>query len=142
MIRLSGKAAIPRKPTEVSSFLADVANEPNWQKDIVHVALVEGKAGTKGARYERVQVVAGRNIKTVNELVDLVPGRRVVFKAAGKVIEYRLEYELSGTSKTELEMRMEGEMLGFASMFEGMAAEELGAAVPEDLRRLAKVLAP
>ena len=131
---------VARSPQEVSGFLADVANDPKWQKDIVHVKLIEGAPGKKGAKYERVQVVAGRNIKTVNELVEVSPSR-VAFRAAGKVIEYLLEYALSGkASMTDVTMKMEGEMLGFASMFEGMAAEELGKAVPEDMKRLAGIL--
>lgn len=124
----------------MSEFLADVANEPKWQKDIVHVKLVEGQAGRKGAKYERVQVVAGRNIKTINELVEASPSR-VAFQAAGKVIEYGLEYALAEKgSSTEVSMKMEGEMLGFASMFEGVAADELGARVPDDMVALKAVL--
>jgi carbon monoxide dehydrogenase subunit G len=141
MFRLAGQASIRRKPADVSAFLADVANESKWQKDIVHVQLVGGKVGAKGAQYERVQVVGGRNIKTVNELVELDAGNRVVFQAKGKVIEYRLEHALTGKGEvTELKMSLEGEMLGFASMFEGIAADELKAAIPKDMERLKAAL--
>lgn len=142
MFRLNGKATLPRKAEEVTSFLADVSNEAKWQKDMVHVALVGGAKGTVGAKYERVQLVGGRNIKTVNELTELVPGKRLVYKAAGKVIEYQLTYALAGKGDaTDLEMTLEGEMLGFASMFEGIAADELRAAIPANLERLKKALA-
>lgn len=142
MIRLSGKARIACKPADLSRFLADVANEPKWQKDLVHVQLVGGKPGEAGAKYERVQVVGGRNIKTVNELVEITEGKRVLFRAAGKVIHYTLEYALAGKgNETELEMKFDGEMLGFASMFEGVAAEELREAVPGNLERLTQTLA-
>lgn len=141
MIRLSGKGSIACTPAEVAAFLADVSNEPKWQRDIVHVKLVEGTPGKAGAKWERVQVVGGRNIKTITELAEVAPGRRVAFKAAGKVIEYTLTFTVAPSGAgTDLEMKLEGEMLGFASMFEGMAADELGAAIPEDLGRLAKAL--
>jgi hypothetical protein len=137
MIRLQGKVVLAAAADAVCRFLADVANEPSWQNGIVHVQLVEGKAGQVGAKYERVQVVGGRNIKTVNELVEMSLGKRVVFQAKGKVIEYRLEHSLSAKGKSvELETKLEGEMLGFASMFEGMAADELKEALPGDLERL------
>lgn len=141
MFRLAGKVSIPRAAKDVSAFLADPANEPKWQKDIVHVALVEGKAGAPGAKHERVQVVGGRNIKTVNELVETSPGKKIVFKAEGKVIEYRLEYGLAGKGDaTDVEMKIEGEMLGFAAMFEGMASEALAKEIPANLERLKSTL--
>lgn len=141
MFRLSGKATINGKPADVSAFLADVANEPKWQQEIIHVQLTAGVAGKPGAKHERVQVVGGRNIKTVNELTEHVPGARVVFKAAGKVIEYTLEYVVRGDGPgCDVEMRFEGEMLGFAGMFEGIAADELRGAIPGNFERLAKVL--
>ena len=142
MFRLSGKATIAGKASDVSAFLADVVNEKQWQKDIVHVQLMGGTPGKPGAKYERVQVVAGRNIKTVNELTAHEVGKRVAFHAAGKVIDYTLEYTLTGSaSSTIVEMRFEGEMLGFASMFEGMAADELRDAIPGNFERLTKILA-
>ncbi len=141
VFRLSGKAKVNRKPADVSAFLADVGNEPKWQKEIIHVQLIAGTAGTPGAKHERVQVVGGRNIKTVNELTEHVVGKRVVFKAAGKVIEYTLEYVVTDRGPAcDVEMRFEGEMLGFAGMFEGIAADELRSAIPGNFERLAKVL--
>ncbi|HEX9816539.1 MAG TPA: SRPBCC family protein [Candidatus Thermoplasmatota archaeon] len=141
MFRLSGKAKVGRKPADVSAFLADVANEPKWQKEIIHVQLTAGIAGTPGAKHERVQVVGGRNIKTVNELTEHVPGERVVYRAAGKVIEYTLEYVVTGSGpSSDVEMKFEGEMLGFAGMFEGIAADELRGAIQGNFERLAKIL--
>lgn len=141
MIRLQGKISIQRPPKDVSAFLADAANERRWQKDVVHLELLEGQAGASGAKYERVQVVGGRNIKTVNEVVDAAPGKHVAFKATGKAIEYRLDYLLKPVpSGTEVELRLEGEMLGFAAMFEGMASEALAKEVPANLERLKATL--
>ena len=141
MFRLSGKTTILGAPEAASSFLADVGNEPKWQNDIVHLQLLEGQAGKVGSRYERVQVVAGKNIKTVNELVEHEPGKRVVFRAVGKVIEYKVEFVLAGRgTSTDVEMKLEGEMLGFASMFEGMASDELRDAIPGNFERLKTVL--
>ena len=141
MIRLQAKITISRPAKDVSAFLADASNETQWQKDIVHLQLLEGTAGASGAKYERVQVVGGRNIKTVNEVVDAAPGKHVAFKASGKVIEYRLDYLLKPlTAGTEVELRLEGEMLGFASMFEGLAAEALEKNLPANLRRLKAAL--
>lgn len=141
MMRLQGKVTIARSPKDVSAFLADAKNETKWQKDIVHLELLEGKAGMAGAQYERVQVIGGRNIKTVNEVVDAVPGKHVGFHAKGKVIEYRLDYLLKASPPgTEVELRLEGEMLGFAAMFEGIASEALAKDVPKNLERLRAVL--
>jgi polyketide cyclase/dehydrase/lipid transport protein len=141
MFRLQGRISVSRAPKEVSSFLADAANERKWQKDIVHLELLEGRPGSPGAKYERVQVVGGRNIKTVNEVVDAAPGKHVAFKAAGKVIEYRLDYLLKPVGAgTEVELRLEGEMLGFAAMFEGLASEALEKDVPTNLQRLKSTL--
>lgn len=142
MFRLSGKATIPCNASDVSAFLADVGNEPKWQKDIVHVQLTSGTAGKPGAKYERVQLVGGRNIKTENELVEHTVGQRVVFKGAGKVIQYTLEYAVAEAgSSSDVEMKFEGEMVGFAAMFEGIAADELRAAIPANFERLRNVLA-
>lgn len=136
VFRLNGKVTIPRPAKDVLAFLANVENEKKWQKDIVHIELVGGKAASKGAQYERVQLVGGRNIKTVNEITDMAPGQ-LTFQGKGKVIEYKLVYKLgSSGASTNVEMELEGEMLGFASMFEGIAADELRNQIPENLERL------
>jgi hypothetical protein len=141
VFRLSGKTTLAASAESVSAFLADVSNESQWQKDIVHVERLEGEAGRRGAKFERVQLVGGRNIKTVNELVEHVPGQRVAYKGAGKVIQYALEYRLHKQGQTTaLEMSFEGEMLGFAAMFEGIAAEELRDAIPANFERLQKAV--
>jgi len=141
MFRLQGRIPVERPPADVSAFLSNVANEKSWQGDIVHVELLEGEPGTSGAKWERVQVVSGRNIKTTTQLVDVTPGKHVAYQAKGKAIEYRVDYMLKPETRgTEVEMRFEGEMLGFAAMFESMAAEALEKSLPESLTRLKRAL--
>lgn len=141
MFSVQATTTIARPAKEVSAFLADPTNEKTWQRDIIHVERVGGSAGVVGATHERVQLVGGRNIKATMELVRHDPGAAVAFQGKGKVIELKVAHTLKPAGKgTALEMKIEGEMLGFASMFESMAAEELQKIVDEAMPKLKAAL--
>lgn len=142
MIRIHAEAEVARPPTDVSRFLADVANDAKWQKDIVHLALLEGKPGAVGATYERVQVTMGKNVKTTTKVAEHDAGKRVVLQADGKVIQYEVVYELAPSGRgTKVTVRLEGEMKGFASMFEGAAQEQLERDLPAGLAKVGAAMA-
>lgn len=141
MIRVKSRVTIRRPPGPVSEFLVDATNDAKWQKGIVHLQLVSGTPHAVGATYERVQQAMGRNIKTAMRLEEYVPGVRVRFKNSGKIILIEGTYAFTPSPEgTGLEMSLEGEMVGFASMFESVVSEQLEKDLPENLARLKSLL--
>lgn len=142
MFRVQGQTTIARSASDVGAFLSDPENERAWQPGIVHLQLLSGRPREVGSRYERVQELMGRKIKTSTELAEFQAGTRVAFKHAGKVIEFRTQYSLApdGNASTRLEAVLEGEMLGFASMFESVVSEEIEKFLPSALAKLRAAL--
>ncbi len=139
--KIDGTVEIRRPLRDVGDFLAAPENDAKWQKGVVHLVRTGGDTGTVGATYERVQETMGRKIKSVQELVEHQPGRRIVFTTKGKMVELRSVYALAdSTGGTRAQWTVEGELLGFAAMFEGVVAEELGRDVPKNLERLKSAL--
>ena len=137
MIRLKSSTMIQRPAKDVTAYVADVENDKAWATGVVHAARTEGKAGQVGAKYERVLEAMGRNIKMVVEVAAHEPGKQVELKGTGKVLEAKIVYRCAPSgSATKLDVEFEGEMLGFASMFEGVVAEHLEAQLPKDLETL------
>jgi carbon monoxide dehydrogenase subunit G len=140
MIRARAEVDVLRPAAEVASFLADPVNDARWQKGILKVDLVEGTRGAVGATYDRVQEAMGRPVKTVHELTANSPDR-VSFHSKGKVIDLRLTYALTvNGGGTRVAAEVEGEMLGFAAMFEGMVNEALQKDLARNLERLRETL--
>lgn len=142
MFRVQGKIDVDRPAPVVAAFLAAHENDAEWQKGVVGVRLVSGQAAAVGAKFERTQRIMGRELKSTSELVEVQDGRRVAYRTTAKILEYRTEYDLAplGPDRTMVQMRIEGELMGFAAMFEGMAGEQLEKDVPEGLTKLKSVL--
>lgn len=142
MFRHTAQTTVNKSPAEVTAFLANASNEKAWQNGIVHLELVSGEPGTAGAKWDRVQELGGRKIKTTHTLAEVKEGQRVAYESEGKIVKLRFSYDVKpGDGGASVEGQIEGELLGFAAMFESMASEALQEHWPTALNRLGDHLA-
>jgi uncharacterized membrane protein len=81
-IDVSTEIVIDRPPNEVAAYAGDPGNAPAWY---VNIRSMEWRTPPPSARGSRVAFVAeflGRQLAYTYEIVDLVPGERLVMRTA------------------------------------------------------------
>ena len=102
-VRVSGIVAAP--PERLFAFMADLSNWPRWQTDMKSVTLVDGEAGTVGARYRYVSKAMGQTIDSTVRLTRVDAPREIAFEGewAGMIRpngRYLIESQGAGSSVT------------------------------------------
>jgi uncharacterized protein YndB with AHSA1/START domain len=105
MVDVTVSGVVTAPPERVFPFLADLANWPQWQADMKTVSLLEGEAGTVGARYQYVSKAMGQTIDSTVRLTRVEPPREIAFEGewAGMIRpngRYLVELEGTGTRVT------------------------------------------
>jgi uncharacterized protein YndB with AHSA1/START domain len=80
MVDVSVSGVVDAPPERVFAFMADLANWPRWQTDMKSVDLLEGEAGTVGARYRYVSKAMGQAIDSTVRIVSVDPPRQIAFE--------------------------------------------------------------
>ena len=105
MVDVTVSAVVAAPPERVFPFMADLSNWPRWQADMKSVSLIEGEAGSVGARYRYLSKAMGQTIDSTIRLVRVDPAREIAFEGewAGMIRpdgRYLVEIEGSGTRIT------------------------------------------
>lgn len=74
---------INRPPSEVFAYLADMANNPVWQRGQQWCAWTSDPPLDVGSTYDQVASFLGRTITSSFEVVEFEPGRRIRVKTIG-----------------------------------------------------------
>jgi uncharacterized protein YndB with AHSA1/START domain len=77
-MRVRFEVAFPQPAEEVFPYLADPSTWPSWVPGIERRPAGDGPIAT-GARWDSIDKVGPLRIRFTDELVELEPGRRVVF---------------------------------------------------------------
>ncbi|HZX04870.1 SRPBCC family protein [Kribbella sp.] len=133
---------IGRPVAVVAEYAADPSNAPEWYSNIESVKWqTEPPIGT-GSRMDFVAHFLGRRLAYTYEIVELVPGRRLVMRTAQGPFPMETTYEWSAVSETATRMtlRNRGEPSGFAAVAVPLMAASMRRANTKDLARLRHVL--
>lgn len=135
------EAVIDCPLAEVAGFATEVGNAPKWY---VNIKSVEWKTAPPLAIGSRVAFVAhflGRRLAYTYEIVDLVPGVRLVMRTSEGPFPMETTYtwEALSASSTRMTLRNRGEPSGFSRLVAPLMAAAMRRANRKDLARL-KVL--
>ena len=136
------ETVIERPIAEVSAFAGDPSNAPAWYTNIKSVEWQTPPPMRVGSRLAFVARFLGRRLEYVYEIVEHVPGERLVMQSDGKPFPMRTTYtwEQVGEGQTRMTLRNSGQPSGFAAIGAMAMARAMRRATTKDLARLKALL--
>jgi Polyketide cyclase / dehydrase and lipid transport. len=136
------ETVIERPVAEVSAFAGDPSNAPAWYANIRRVDWQTEPPMQVGSRVAFVALFLGRRLRYVYEIVEHVPGERLVMQSGGRPFPMRTTYtwEQVGEGQTRMTLRNSGQPSGFAAVGAKAMARAMRRATTKDLARLKALL--
>jgi uncharacterized membrane protein len=136
------EVVIDRPVGEVAGYAGDPSNAPRWYKNIESVDWKTPPPMTVGSKLAFVAHFLGRRLAYTYEVVDLVPGRRLVMRTAEGPFPMETTYtwEPVGESRTRMTLRNRGNPSGFSRIAAPLMAGAMRGANQKDLESLKSLL--
>jgi uncharacterized protein YndB with AHSA1/START domain len=136
------ETVIDRPRAEVAAFAADPSHAPDWYENIKSIEWETKPPVAVGSRMAFVARFLGRRLAYTYEVVDLVPGRRLVMRTAEGPFPMETTYtwESVGETSTRMTLRNRGEPSGFSKVSAPLMAAAMRRANRKDLARLKALL--
>ena len=136
------ETVINRPPAQVADYAGDPSNAPEWYVNIKSVEWKTEPPIRIGSKLAFVAQFLGRRLAYTYEVVDLVPGRRLVMKTAQGPFPRETTYtwEPVGEGQTRMTLRNRGEPAGFSKIAAPLMAAAMRRANQKDLHLLKTLL--
>jgi uncharacterized protein YndB with AHSA1/START domain len=129
---------INRPLDQVAGYVADPTHAPEWYVNIESVEWKTAPPVRIGSRMAFVARFLGRRLAYTYEVVDLVPGERLVMRTAEGPFPMETTYtwEAVGDGQTRMTLRNRGEPSGFSRVGAPLMASAMRRANRKDLALL------
>ena len=140
------ETVIDRSRAEVAAFAGEPTNAPRWYVNIKQAQYRSGSVPEVGARVAFVAHFLGRKLEYTYEIVEHIPGERLVMRTAEGPFPMETTYTWhdvdvdGGSARTRMTLRNRGNPQGFAKVFAPLMASAMKRATTKDLARLKEVL--
>src|SRR5436190_13428418 len=133
---------IDRRPEEVAAYAADPDTAPIWYDNIASVEWRTPPPLRAGSQLAFVAHFLGRRIAYTYEVVDLVPGERLVMRTAEGPMAMDTTYTWLpvGSGSTRMTLRNRSEPKGFAGLTSSLLTSAMRRANRKDLAQLKSTL--
>ncbi|MDP2327679.1 MAG: SRPBCC family protein [Dehalococcoidia bacterium] len=127
---------------EVAAFVADPANAPKWYRNIKSVTWLTEPPIREGSRMDFVAHFLGRVLAYTYEVVEQVPGERLVMRTAEGPFPMETTYtwDALAPARTRMTLRNRGAPAGFSRLGAPFMAMAMRRANRADLRALKALL--
>lgn len=131
-----------RPRQDVAAYAADPDHAPEWYVNIKSVRWKTPPPARVGSQVTFVAHFLGRTLEYTYEVVEFVPGHRVVMRTAEGPFPMETSYPWTSTeaNSTHMTLRNRGEPTGFSKLFAPFMATAMQRANRKDLRRLKEIL--
>jgi hypothetical protein len=141
-VDVESEIVIRRPRAAVAAFAGDPTNAPKWY---VNIKAVEWKTAPPIAVGSKLAFVAhflGRRLAYTYEVVEFVPGERLVMRTAEGPFPMETTYAWmsTGENNTRMTLRNRGEPSGFSKLFAPFMASAMRRANRKDLEQLKALL--
>jgi uncharacterized protein YndB with AHSA1/START domain len=136
------ETVINRPPEEVAAYAGDPSNAPRWYVNIKSVEWKTPPPMRIGSQLAFVAQFLGRRLAYTYEVMDLVPGRRLVMKTAQGAFPMETTYtwEPLSEGRTRMTLRNRGEPASFSKIVAPFMAAAMRRANRKDLALLKTLL--
>ncbi|WP_433369792.1 SRPBCC family protein [Actinoplanes sp. CA-142083] len=133
---------IDRPCAQVAAYAGDPSHAPRWYVNIESVEWRTPEPVTVGSRMDFVARFLGRRLAYTYEVVELVPGERLVMRTAQGPFPMETTYTWQPVdpARTRMTLRNRGEPAGFAKMTAPIMAGSIRRANQKDLANLKRLL--
>jgi hypothetical protein len=133
---------IDRAVAEVSAFAGNPDNVPQWYVNIKRVEWKTVPRVTVGSRIAFVAQFLGRRMEYTYEIIDLVPGVRLLMRTADGPFPMETTYSWEAVAKgqTRMKRRNRGNPTGFSALVAPFMSMAIRRANRKDLALLKRVL--
>jgi uncharacterized protein YndB with AHSA1/START domain len=132
---------IERPVEEVAAFAGDPGNAPSWYVNIDSVRWQTDPPVRVGSRMDFVATFLGRRIEYTYEVVELVPGKRLVMRTAQGPFPMQTTYAWEpADGGTQMTLRNNGSPTGFARVAAPVMELAMRRAMTKDLLALKRRL--
>ncbi|HEX2773362.1 MAG TPA: SRPBCC family protein [Micromonosporaceae bacterium] len=136
------ETVIERPLADVAAYAGDPTHAPEWYVNIREVTWQTDPPVAVGSRMDFVARFLGRRLAYTYEVVELVPGERLVMRTADGPfpMETTYNWEPAGETATRMTLRNRGTPSGFAGVAAPMMERAMRRATTKDLARLKGIL--
>jgi uncharacterized membrane protein len=133
---------IERPSGEVAAFAADPSNAPQWYVNIESVSWQTPPPITVGSKLDFVAHFLGRRLAYTYEIVELVPGQKLVMRTAQGPFPMETTYTWTsaGAGRTRMTLRNRGEPSGFSKVVAPIMTAAMRRANQKDLANLKRIM--
>ena len=127
---------------EVAAYAGDPSHAPEWYANIESVVWRTSEPLAVGSRMDFVARFLGRRLTYTYEVVELVPGQRLVMRTAQGPFPMETTYTWApvGADRTRMTLRNRGEPAGFAKAAAPVVAAAIRRANQKDLANLNRIM--
>ena len=142
MITIDHTVTIARRLPDVFSFVADMANLPQWQSEVVTSTVTTPGPTRVGTRFTEEVTIVGKKVSTACEVTDFAPGQRIGFTAASPVVDYRGLFTVSENTNqaTDVTLTASVQLKSWFRLVAPIFAREVRNGARKELETLKQVL--
>jgi hypothetical protein len=135
------ETTLGRTPAEVAAYAGDPTNAPEWYVNIRSVDWRTPPPVAVGSRMDFVARFLGRRIAYTYEVVELLPGERLVMRTTDGPFPMETTYTWRPDGEgTRMTLRNRGEPSGFSKMAAPIMESAMRRATTKDLARLKAIM--